>query len=195
MIRTARYAPVAAAALMLASASASAESLNFGLSSDSFRFGLTGPLSRVIQGAQGQYDLGYLQRRTDGDDAYAVHAGVLFTGDAGLRDLDLTAGVGLRGVYVGGDGNDGGAIAPGLQFDLRVPGYDRIGLTGYGYYAPGVVSFNDIDSYRDVGAALSYEINRNAAVSVGWRNVRLGIDHGPNVTLDSGFYGAIGLTF
>jgi hypothetical protein len=190
-----KAAPIAGAAMILASAAASAESLDFSLSDDAFRFGLLGSLSRLISGAQGQYDVGYLQHRGDGNDAYAVHAGVLFTGDAGLRDLDLTAGVGLRGVFVGGDGDDGGAVAPGLQLDLRLPGYERIGLLGYGYYAPGVVSFNEIDSYRDVGLVLSYQINHNASVFAGYRNVRIGIDHGPNATLDNGFYGGIGLTF
>lgn len=195
MIRLKKLAPLAAVAMLFASAAASAESLNFSLSDDAFRFGLTGPLSRVISGVQGQYDLGYLQHRSDGDDAYAVHAGVLFTGDAGLRDIDLTAGVGLRGVFIGGDGDNGGALAPGVQFDARLPGYDRVGLLGYAYYAPGVVSFDDIDSYRDVGLVLSYQINRNASVFAGYRNVRIGIDHGPNATLDNGFYGGIGLTF
>src|SRR3546814_5682253 len=71
--------------------------------------------------------------------------GALATGDAGLRDLNLTVGVGLRGVFVGGDGQDGGAIAPGLQFDARLPGYERVGLIGHAYYAPGVVSFGDVD--------------------------------------------------
>src|SRR3546814_15962067 len=85
--------------------------------------------------------------------------GALATGDAGLRDLNLTVGVGLRGVFVGGDGQDGGAIAPGLQFDARLPGYERVGLLGPAYYAPCVVSCGDVDSYRDLGAVLSYQIS------------------------------------
>src|SRR3546814_13330071 len=76
----------------------------------------------------------------------------------------------LRGVFVGGDGQDGGAIAPGLQFDARLPGYERVGLIGHAYYAPGVVSFGDVDSYRDLGAVLSYQINRSDSVFGGYRN-------------------------
>ncbi|MFT4047139.1 MAG: YfaZ family outer membrane protein [Solimonas sp.] len=191
-----RCARFAAAVLALATAGlAHAETVDFALSDDAFRFGLSGPLSRIIGGAQGQYDVGYLQHRDDGEDSYAVHAGFLVTGDAGLRDLDLTVGAGLRGVYVGGDGDDGGAIAPGVKFDARLPGYERVGLTGYAYYAPSVVSFGDVDGYRDLGVALSYELNRNAAIYVGLRNVRFGAEHGGDVTLDTGLYGGLGLTF
>lgn len=195
MMNPKNCARAAGLALLAAAGAASAESVDFSLSSDAFRLGLSGPLSRLIGGVDGQYDIGYLQRREGDDDSYAVHVGALATGDAGLRDLDLKAGVGLRGIYVGGDGDDGGAIAPGLQFDARLPGYERLGLIGYAYYAPGVVSFGDIDSYRDLGVALAYQINRNASVFVGWHNVRFGVEHGPNVTLDTGIYGGVGLTF
>src|SRR3546814_9551377 len=95
----------------------------------------------------------------------------------------------LRGVFVGGDGQDGGAIAPGLQFDARLPGYERVGLIGHAYYAPGVVSFGDVDSYRDLGAVLSYQINRSASVFGGYRNVKVTND-GPDSTIDHGLYGA-----
>ncbi|MGH8444752.1 MAG: YfaZ family outer membrane protein, partial [Solimonas sp.] len=141
------------------------------------------------------YDAGFVQRRKDGNDTYAAHIGALVTGDAGLRDLDVTAGVGLRGVFIGGDGDNGGAIAPGVQFDARLPGYERFGLLGYAWYAPSVTSFSDIDSYRDLGVALSYDIHRSASVFVGWRNTKIGVEHGPDVTLDTGIYGGIGLKF
>lgn len=195
MMNAVKPAHFVAAALLLGAGTASAESLNFSLSNDSFRFGLMGPLSRVIDGADGQYDVGYLQHRGDGDDPYAVHVGALVTGDAGLRDFDLKAGVGLRAVFIGSDGPDGGAVAPGVQFDARLPGYERLGLLGYAYYAPSPVSFNDIDSYRDLGLIASYSVNRNASVFFGYRNVRIGVDHGSGVTLDSGLYGGVGLTF
>ena len=190
-----KSALLAAAAFAFVAGSASAESLNFSLSDDSFRFGLSGPLSRLLSSVDGQYDLGYLQHRGDGNDTYAIHAGALVTGDAGLRDLDVKAGVGLRGVFIGGDGDNGGAIAPGIMLDVRLPGYERLGLIGTAYYAPSVVSFGDIDEYRDLSAVLSYQINRNAAVFAGYRNVRIGVDHGPNATIDNGLYGGIGLTF
>lgn len=185
----------AAAALLLASGAASAESVSFGLSNDSFRFGLVGPLSRLFSGVQGQYDLGYARRSSGGDNSYVAHAGLLASGDAGLRDIQLNAGVGLRGVLVGGGGENGEAIAPGVQLDARMPGYERIGLLLYGYYAPSVVSFGDLDSYRDFGAAVSYALNRSAALSVGYRNTRFSVDQGGDVTVDNGFYVGIGLTF
>lgn len=194
MMNANKSALFAAAVLALAAGSASAESLNFSLSDDAFRFGLTGPLSRVLSGVDGQYDLGYLQHRGDGNDTFVAHVGALASGDAGLRDLKLTVGVGLRGVFIGGDGQDGGALAPGVQFDARLPGYERLGVIGHAYYAPGVVSFGDADSYRDLGAVLSYQINRSASVFGGYRNVKVTYD-GPDSTVDNGLYGGISLTF
>src|SRR3546814_20067328 len=61
-------------------------------------------------------------------------------------------------------------------------------------YAPGVVSFGDVDSYRDLGAVLSYQINRSASVFGGYRNVKVTND-GPDSTIDNGLYGGISLTF
>lgn len=185
----------AAAALLIASGAASAESISFGLSSDSFRFGLVGPLSRLFSGVEGQYDLGFMRRSKDGDNSYVAHAGVLASGDAGIEDFPIKVGVGLRGVFAGGDNADGGAVAPGVQASLRVPGADRFLVSTYAYYAPSVVSFGDLDSYRDLGASLSYELSRSAVLSVGYRNTRLGLDGGPDVTVDNGFFAGIGLNF
>lgn len=184
-----------AAALLLAAGAARAETVDFSLSDDSFRFGLVGPLSRIVSNVQGQYDLGFIKRERHGDDTYAGHVGALISGDMGLQDIDVTAGAGLRAVFIGGDGDNGGALAPGLQAEARVPGVERVGVLGYAYYAPSVVSFDDIDSYRDLGAAVSYQLVRSAALYVGYRNIRIGVEHGPNVTLDSGFFGGLSLTF
>src|SRR3546814_3961738 len=57
MMNAKKSALFAAAVLALSAGAASAESLNFSLSDDAFRFGLTGPLSRVLNGVDGQYDL------------------------------------------------------------------------------------------------------------------------------------------
>lgn len=185
----------AAAALLLAAGAAQAENVEFSLSEDSFRFGLTGPLSRVFSGVNGLYDVGYLSRQRDGDDTGVAHLGVMLTGDAGAQDFNLTAGAGVRGVFVTGDGDNGGAVAPGVMVEARMPGYERIAASAYGYYAPKVVSFGDIDSYRDVGGALSYEIIRSAAIYVGYRNVRIGVENGPAVTVDNGFLVGLALRF
>jgi hypothetical protein len=193
MINTA--ARTLAAAMVLAAGAASAESVSFGLSNDSYRFGLTGPLSRVFSGVDGKYDLGFIQRNDNGEHSYAGHVGLLASGDAGLRDVKLNAGVGLRAVLAGGHGEHGGAVAPGIELDLRVPGYERVGILAHGYYAPSVVSFGDLDNYRDVGGGLSYQINRSAVVSVGYRNVRFGVDGGGDITIDNGFFIGLGLIF
>lgn len=180
---------------LLGAGTAQAESVDFSLSDDAFRFGLAGPLSRIVGGVEGQYDLGYLNRERNGDDTWIAHAGAMVTGDAGVRGLDVQAGAGLRAVFVGGDGDNGGAVAPGVRAEARLPGHERIGALVYGYYAPSVVSFGDIDSYRDLGAALSYEMIRNAALYVGYRNVNVGVENGPSVTVDTGFFGGLALQF
>lgn len=180
------------AALLLATAvpAVQAEILDLNIGSNSFRGAFAGPLARFFSGTNGQYDIGLLVKPKTTDDLLQVHTGVLLTGDAGAKDVDVAAGLGIRAVYTGRDHDSGGAVALGGQVETRVPSFNRFGLTGYAYYGPKVLSFGEVESYQEFGAALDYELIRGGSVYVGYRNIKeslsttsgkIDVDHGAHI--------------
>ncbi len=181
--------------LLAASGVARAEIVDFSVGDNSFRLALYGPLSRVFDDAKGQYDVGAIVRPKRDDDLLVVHTGVLLTGDAGMRDANVAAGLGLRGVYVGRDHDSGGAVALGGQAEVRFPGYDRIGFTIYGYFAPEVVSFGDVEKYHELGIAVDYQVLKDAAVYIGYREVKTDIGNFRGVKADDSVHVGLRLSF
>jgi hypothetical protein len=184
-----------AAALLFGSSAVHAEIVDFGVGDNSFRLAVYGPLSRVFDDAKGQYDVGALVRPKREDDLLVVHTGVLLTGDAGMRDANVAAGLGLRGVYIGRDHDNGGAVALGGQAEVRFPGYERIGFTVYGYYAPDVVSFGDVEKYHELGIAVDYQLLKDASIYVGYREVKTDIGDFKGVKADDSVHVGLRLNF
>lgn len=191
-----------AASLVLASTVASAETFDINVGSDSFRAELSGPLSRVFSRVSGEYNAGVVYKEGDdnsGDfkDAQLklAHFGVLATGDAGGRGVKAGAGLGARVVYADRSqrsfSGTGGAVALGGQFDVRLPGYERVGLTGYGYIAPSVIAFGDLNRYHEYAVDVEFEVVRAAALYAGYRAVAVKLDAGGPSDADSS--GHIGL--
>ncbi len=180
---------------VVAMGSARAEVFDLAIGDDSVRASLTGPLSRVFSQTEGQYDIGMIVRQQNDDDLILVHAGVLATGDTGMRDFSLTGGLGARLVYIGLHSEDGGTVAPGGQLQARFPGYERVSLSVRGYYGPDVLTFGDFESYYEIGGDVDYQLLRNASLYVGYRNVNVEIDNGSKVTVDNGWHGGLRLIF
>ena len=174
---------------------ARAEILDINLGHNSVRVALSGPFAHLWSDLRGQYDAGVVIRPKTSDDLLQVHAGGLVTGDAGARGVDLAAGLGIRGIYVGRDGDSGGAFALGGQFEARLPSFNRVGLTGYGYYAPDATSLGELRGYYEYAAALDYQVVRDAAVYVGYRNIRYDIGSVGKVTADTGIRAGLRLNF
>lgn len=185
---------------------ARAESVDFNLGPDSFRGFLSGPLSRLVGNLSGQYDTGFIYK--EGQDGSAdpkdaelklAHFGVLATGDVGARGAEAAAGLGARLIYadrkLAGDSASGGALAFGGQFDVRWPGYERVGVTGYGWYAPELTSFSGLKSYHEVALDLEFEVVRAAAVYAGYRLVNLKPEAGGDGEVDSSGHIGIRLNF
>jgi hypothetical protein len=178
-----------------ASGAAQAEIFDLSVGDNSFRAALYGPLSRIGGQSEGQYDVGVIVRPKREDDLLIVHAGALLTGDTGMRNFELAAGLGVRAVYIGRDRDSGGAVAPGGQLEARFPGYERIGFSIYGYYAPEVLSFGEFDEYYEVGVGVDYQVLKTASVYLGYRNVNVEIEDGPKVTADNGLHVGLRLEF
>jgi hypothetical protein len=166
------------AVLLATTATAQAETADINFSSESVRFALAGPLSRAKTGLVGQYDAGviYKQRgdnRNDPRDARLTlgHVGALATGDAGAKGLKMAAGLGGRVILADREDATGGAFALGGQFDVRMPGFERLGLSGYGYLAPTIVTFGEVEQYHEYALDLDFQIVRSASAYVGFRQV------------------------
>lgn len=190
-----RFIAVLGLALGAAAAPAHAEIFDFNLGDNAFRAALAGPLSRMISDVNGQYDVGVLFKPKTEDNLIQVHTGVLVTGDAGTKDIDLAAGLGARLIYTGRDHDSGGAFAPGLQFEARLPGYNRFGLTFYGYYAPSATSFGEVEDYREYGVDLDYALIRGGSIYVGYRDIQEKLSSASNGEVDKGAHIGFRLKF
>ncbi|MFP5306282.1 MAG: YfaZ family outer membrane protein [Gammaproteobacteria bacterium] len=185
----------ALAALCGVFGTAHAEIFDLSIGDNSFRAALYGPLSRIAEGRQGQYDLGVVMRPKREDDLFVAHVGALVTGDAGAQQFDLAAGLGVRGVYIGRDHDSGGGLALGGQAEARFPGYERVGFSAYGYFAPEVLMLGEFDQYYEVGTAVDYQVLKDASVYVGYRNVNVELENGADITADNGLHGGLRLSF
>lgn len=184
------------ASLMAASTVAQAEILDLSIGDNSYRAAIYGPISRLGTDKKGQYDVGAIVRPKREDDLLVAHVGALLTGDAGARDFELAAGLGIRGVYIGRDHDSGGAVALGGQAEARYPGFDRLGLSVYGYYGPEVLSMGEFDQYYEIGVGLDYQVLKDASIYIGYRNVNVELeDDRGDITADNGLHGGLRLDF
>ena len=175
---------------------AQAEIVDFNIGQHSaIRVGLAGPLSRMISGVSGQYDVGVLLKPRTEDNLIQGHVGILVTGDAGAKGIDLAAGLGARIIYTGRDHDSGGAFAPGVQLEARLPEFNRFGTTFYGYYAPSATSFGEVRKYQEYGLDLDYAVIKGGSVYVGWRSIKEGLASGNDLDVDQGAHIGFRLKF
>ena len=184
---------------------ASASIFDLNINDDSFRIAVGGQLSKMFDVSKGQFDLGVLSKRGDDNsgDLTQGHFGILLTGDAGAKQADVVAGLGVR--FMGTDFDSpkigdvtGGAIGLGGQVEFRIPQLNRLGAVLYGYGAPSATSISDIDRYTELGASIDYQGIRDASIYLGYRNIRYTAEVAGNdttVTADTGFHAGLRLNF
>lgn len=185
---------LAAALLGVFSLTVQAEEASFSLSEDSLRGYFAGPLSRVFSGTTGQYDAGLIYKDKDAGLALA-HLGLLTTGDVGARGIEAGAGLGARVILADYGSTTGAAFALGGQFNVRLPTFERIGLTGYGWFAPGITAFSEIKNYSEFALDVEFEVVSSAAVFAGYRSVRIEPEQGGPSKADSGAHIGLRLSF
>lgn len=122
---------------------------------------------------------------------WLLHAGFLGRGEGSTSAGRTTAGIGGR-AYAGpvGDKNDLLLLALGGEFTL-FPSNGNIGVGGYAYYAPNVLSFRDVTRFWDTGVRVEFEvIKRTGYAYIGYRYMSARLDTGPDVGIDhSGMVG------
>lgn len=75
--------------------------------------------------------------------------------------------------------------------------WSGLGLEGQAYYAPSMLNTNDADQYFEFLARLTYNVNQQAKVFVGYNKVRVDYDDAPvdHVNLDKTFNLGFALRF
>lgn len=193
---------IAAAALAAFAQCAAAEEFDLNISNDTVRGALSGPLSRVFSGVTGQYDAGLIYKKGDNGssdpkdtDLTLGHFGVLATGDVGAKGAEAGAGLGVRAVFADRGSATGGALALGGQFEVRMPGFERLGLSGYGYFAPNILSFSDVKNYSEYALDVEFEVVRKASVYAGYRRVNVKPEPNGPSNADDGAHLGLRLSF
>lgn len=168
--------------------------VNIGDKSFSGQFTNTAP---NLRDANAQYQLGFLTRPNDSNrpTLRQYHAQFLVTGDAGASEFDMTAGLGARLLYLDIGPYDGFTVAFGGEARAKIPTADRFSIGAYGYIAPSVTSFSDVEGYTQIGADAAYEIIRGGAIYVGARHVRYKFENVGRFTVDNGAHIGLRLTF
>lgn len=174
---------------------AHAEVFDANISGDSARVVINGPLSRVLNNVNGEYQFGGLIGEDDREEDFVSgHVGVLLTGDAGARSADVTAGLGARVQYVDAEDDSGGALQLGGKVEARFPGYDRFGGSAQVWFGPDATSFGDVDDLLEYGVSVDYQILRDASVYVGYRKIEVDVG-APRDVEEDGVHGGIRLKF
>ena len=170
--------------------SARAANLDFNLGSNAAAIDYTVGLSDG--GLEG--DL-YFLHHTDQVDIGA--AGLDVIGNASPVGSPVLFGIGGKVFAVNPKGGlgDGTAAAIGFHFKYTWPTYNRFMVGGGLYYAPNIVSFQNVDRFMFVEVKAGYEVLRNADIYAGYRHVSAAFDGGPNATLDNTFMLGMNLTF
>ncbi|HYW04486.1 MAG TPA: YfaZ family outer membrane protein [Gammaproteobacteria bacterium] len=177
----------------LACTAAQAQTLGLNLNNNAARVLYTAPLQ---SGQVGGVKMGasYLHRRDRGD---AVTLGLQVTGDAGARNVPITAGVGGRFYWVNRAHSSlsATALAVGGHVTVTPPRQNRLGFTLAADYAPRVLAFSDAEHLLEWSARAEYQVLRQATAYLGYRQIKVGYRHAGTYTLDSGLMVGLKLLF
>lgn len=176
------------AAVVMASAAQAGGFVALDLSDDTARLQYSSTASMSAD-SEFEWDAGFLQIEGDNgaSDRKLFTATMRSVGDAGVANHQVNAALGLRGSWLTSSGFDAQALSVGGEVKARFQGIDRLVFSGYGYYAPKVLSFGDADAFLEWGARLGYQVLRNGEVFVGYRQVKFETSLGNDVTADTGY--------
>ena len=182
-VRNAITLPVVLVLALFAAAAVEAAEVDLSLNTDAVRLTVGLPVGDNVL-----LDGSYLYHD---DHGHVASFGGHVVGSASGAD-PLEAGIGMRVSYIKNDrgsDEDGTALAPGGFLRYTLPQYDRVSFGGSFYFAPGVLSFGDVDKFYEASAWAGYAVIKDADLYLGWRTVRAefqsdgtkGMDSGPHI--------------
>lgn len=181
-----------AALLCVFGAEAGARELDLSLSNDTALLRYASPISYSGSGHT-DAELGFMY--TEADNVMFV-GGIEMMGEAGSHAPGMHFGVGIKGYGVSLDSGDSvGSVALGAKAWFVPPKQNRMGVIGQFYFGPDVTTFGDAEKFWDFSARGEYEVLPEAAVYVGYRNVRAKLSQNRDVDLDKGWHLGMRMSF
>jgi hypothetical protein len=181
-----------AALLMLVGAQAGARELDLSLSNDTALLRYATPISYSGYGHT-DADFGFMY--TESNDVMVL-GGIEMMGEAGSYAPGMHMGVGIKGYGVTLDGGDNvGSITLGVKGWYIPPEMSRMGVVAKFNFGPNVTTFGDAEKFWDFSTHVEYEVLPEAAVYVGYRNVRARLTKGRNAYLDKGWHLGLRMSF
>lgn len=132
-----------------------------------------------------------LHHEDDGD-VYAIGA---FVQSPINNRQDLHGALGGRLYYMDADGPDGYGLGLGGEIGFKIPQITDLSLHAELYYAPKVLTFNDVDRFIDTSIRLKYRVLEQGSIYVGYRKQEVDIEHGDKTDIDKGAHIGISLQF
>lgn len=167
-------------ALLSAATVATADSLDFSLNDEVFRLTYAHELESETKGLTVDGGWLYTDKRNDSESLF--HLGMMVSGqnwsDTGTFDIS----VGGRLAYSSPDKYD--LLSAALGGDVRFSPIERLGIGGRVFYAPGILSFMDADSYVEYGMWVDYQLLPQAYVYLGYRKVEFDIEDARDAEYD-----------
>ena len=182
-----RLRTVLIAAFLASSSIALADSIDISLSNDSAQAIYTTGWRTA------EFNAGALYVNDPND--WVVSAGLLAQGEQKSGGARIEAGLGGKTYYASVGNQD--LLALGLGGQLRVfPNNGIVGIGGYLYYAPDIVTLIDGKKFWEMGVNVEVEIiKKTASLYLGYRKVRADFDNNTNVTVDKGTHAGVKILF
>jgi hypothetical protein len=78
---------------------------------------------------------------------------------------------------------------------MRMPNFEKFGVSAYVYGAPEFMSFGEVRRYLEYAAAVDYDLARHTAIYLGYRQVSYDIGEFEDVRGDDGFHAGLRFKF
>lgn len=175
--------------LAAAAGSAGAANLDFNLASNAVEADFSSNLTDTGL----EWTAGYLHHS---DRADVGDVGLDLVGNASPAGSPLIFGLGGKFFYVAPNHIDNGeALGVGAHARYTWPYFNRFAIAGELYYAPSIVSFQNVDRFWEGRLTLNYQVLRQGDVYIGYRRVEAAFGNGPSAVLDSSFIVGMSLNF
>ena len=175
--------------LAAAAGSAGAANLDFNLASNA----VGADFSSNLTDTGLEWTAGFVHHK---DRADVGDLGLDLVGNASPVGSPLIFGVGGKFFYIAPNGiSNGEALGVGGHFRYTWPYFNRFAVAGELYYAPNIVSFQNVDHFYEGRVTANYQVLRNGDVYVGYRYMYASFGNAPSRTLDSSIIVGMSLSF